>query len=77
MVTSTFEEPGAQKGHAGICAGAVWETGRPTAMVASIRYVFTMCPVTSAIPTPGSFRTFQVSGNRVIRQLDLNSDRQH
>ena len=30
---SISEEPGARKGHAGICAGAVWETGRPTAMV--------------------------------------------
>ena len=30
--TSTSEEPGARKRHAGICAGAVWATGRPTAM---------------------------------------------
>jgi len=30
--TSTSEEPGAQKGHAGIRAGAVRATGRPTAM---------------------------------------------
>ena len=30
--TSTSEEPGARKGHAGICAGAVWVTGRSTAM---------------------------------------------
>src|SRR5436190_18117200 len=29
---STFEEPGARKRHAGICAGAVRATGRPTAM---------------------------------------------
>ena len=29
---STFEEPGAKKRHAGIRAGAVWATGRPTAM---------------------------------------------
>jgi hypothetical protein len=29
---SISEEPGARKGHAGICAGAVWATGRPTAM---------------------------------------------
>src|SRR5437867_3458348 len=34
--TSTSEEPGARKGHAGICAGAVWVTGRPTAMAQSI-----------------------------------------
>ena len=31
---STFEEPGARKRHAGICAGAVRATGRPTAMAA-------------------------------------------
>ena len=31
--TSISEEPGARKGHAGICAGAVRATGRPTAMV--------------------------------------------
>ena len=30
--TSISEEPGARKGHAGICAGAVRATGRPTAM---------------------------------------------
>jgi len=29
---STFEEPGAKKRHAGIRAGAVRATGRPTAM---------------------------------------------
>ena len=29
---STFEEPGARKRHAGICAGAVRATGRPTAI---------------------------------------------
>ena len=29
---SISEEPGARKGHAGICAGAVRATGRPTAM---------------------------------------------
>ena len=29
---SISEEPGARKGHAGICAGAVWATGRSTAM---------------------------------------------
>ena len=29
---SIFEEPGAKKRHAGICAGAVWATGRPTAI---------------------------------------------
>jgi hypothetical protein len=33
--TSTSEEPGAKKRHAGICAGAVRATGRPTAMCAS------------------------------------------
>jgi len=31
---STFEKPGARKRHAGICAGAVRATGRPTAMAA-------------------------------------------
>src|SRR2546425_1347819 len=31
--TSISEEPGARKGHAGICAGAVRATGRPTAML--------------------------------------------
>ena len=31
---SISEEPGARKRHAGICAGAVWATGRPTAMTA-------------------------------------------
>ena len=31
--TSISAEPGARKGHAGICAGAVRATGRPTAMV--------------------------------------------
>src|SRR5947209_5198442 len=30
--TSISEEPGAKKRHAGICAGAVRATGRPTAM---------------------------------------------
>src|SRR5205809_2955570 len=30
--TSISEEPGARKGHAGICAGAARATGRPTAM---------------------------------------------
>ena len=30
--TSISEEPGARKRHAGICAGAVRATGRPTAM---------------------------------------------
>src|SRR5438093_2708396 len=30
--TIISEEPGARKGHAGICAGAVRATGRPTAM---------------------------------------------
>ena len=30
--TSASEEPGARKGHAGICAGAVRATGRPTAI---------------------------------------------
>src|SRR5437867_4626118 len=29
---SISEEPGAGIRHAGICAGAVWATGRPTAM---------------------------------------------
>src|SRR5437016_12847833 len=32
--TSISEEPGARKGHAGICAGAARATGRPTAMCA-------------------------------------------
>src|SRR5207247_1495259 len=32
--TSISDEPGARKGHAGICAGAVRATGRPTAMCA-------------------------------------------
>src|SRR6266705_6050232 len=35
--TSISEEPGARKRHAGICAGAVRATGRPTAMAAHIR----------------------------------------
>src|SRR5437870_8413955 len=30
--TSANEEPGARKGHAGICAGAAWATSRPTAI---------------------------------------------
>src|SRR5437870_12330866 len=30
--TRASEEPGARKGHAGICAGAAWATSRPTAM---------------------------------------------
>src|SRR6266404_57525 len=33
--TSISEEPGARTRHAGICAGAVRATGRPTAMAAS------------------------------------------
>src|SRR5438093_9207094 len=33
--TSISEEPGARKRHAGICAGAVRATGRPTAMAAT------------------------------------------
>ena len=33
--TSISEEPGARKGHAGICAGAVRATGRPTVMADS------------------------------------------
>src|SRR2546422_4679277 len=36
--TSISEEPGARKGHAGICAGAARATGRPTAMVPEQHY---------------------------------------
>src|SRR5206468_7978475 len=42
---STFEEPGARKRHAGICAGAVRATGRPTAMA------YSSLPIESETPT--------------------------
>src|SRR5438094_6601043 len=38
--TSASEEPGARKGHAGICAGAAWATSRPTALELNIGQIY-------------------------------------